>query len=437
MKGFIFMRATLVAICLSLALTACARAEDAPSAWGQAALDDLEAVAASAPAEGLAPETAALDELARFRHLAETDPVAEAQTDVAADALFSALARAFAQGGTDPRSADPEWRIAASSGPDLEGLLLQRGQGALPSALLRPLLPQAGEYAALREALAQVSAEPAGATDSDGLIREARIGALRASLERWRWLPRDLPSRRIEVRIAQFEARVIAPDTAPVSHAVIVGAARTPTPSFESLVRSVTLNPTWEPPASIVAELTRRFVRDPQAASREGFDVIGADGAVIAPDQVDWTQRPFRHRLRQRSGPGNALGQIRFDMPNSFAIYLHDTPNRALFDRPARALSHGCIRVQAPDALAETVLAGQWTRTALNDAIATGETQTIALSDPLPVVLVYLTAALNADGDIVYADDIYRRDAAVIAALDGPDAALVRRTATPAAICAG
>jgi L,D-transpeptidase YcbB len=256
-------------------------------------------------------------------------------------------------------------------------------------------------------------------------------------MERWRWLPRDLPERRIEVRIAQFEARMIAPDAAPLSHAVIVGASTTPTPSFESLVRSVTLNPSWEPPASIIAELTRRFAGDPDAAGREGFDVIDADGAVIAPDQVNWSARPFRHRLRQRPGSGNALGQIRFDMPNSFAIYLHDTPNRALFERPVRALSHGCIRVQAPDALAETVLAGAWTRTAINSAIATGETQAIALSDPLPVLLVYLTATINGDGDIAYAEDIYRRDAAVLAALDGPDAALVRRAATPAVRCPG
>jgi L,D-transpeptidase YcbB len=420
------MRAILTAICLSLALNACAQAENIPPAWSAAALEDLEAVAASA-----------LEELARFSHLAETDPVAEAQTDVAADALFSALARAFAQGGTDPRAADPEWWITPSTAPDLEGLLLQRAQGALPPSLLRPLLPQTAEYVALREAPAQVSAEPAGASDENGLVRESRIAAIRASMERWRWLPRDLPERRIEVRIAQFEARMIAPDAAPLSHAIIVGASTTPTPSFESLVRSVTLNPSWEPPASIIAELTRRFRRDPQAAAREGFDVIDADGGVIAPDRVDWAARPFRHRLRQRPGTGNALGQIRFDMPNSFAIYLHDTPNRALFDRPVRALSHGCIRVQAPDALAETVLAADWTRDALNDAIATGETQTIALSDPLPVLLVYLTAALNADGDVAYADDIYRRDAALVAALDGPHAALVRRAVTPAATCPG
>jgi murein L,D-transpeptidase YcbB/YkuD len=163
------MRAIFTAICLSLALNACAQAENMPPAWNAAALDDLEAIAASVTDEGLAPETAALEELARFRHLAETKPVAEAQTNVAADALFSALARAFAQGGTDPRAADPEWWIAASAAPDLEGLLQQRAQGALPSALLRPLLPQTAEYVALREALAQVSAEPAGASDEMGL----------------------------------------------------------------------------------------------------------------------------------------------------------------------------------------------------------------------------------------------------------------------------
>jgi murein L,D-transpeptidase YcbB/YkuD len=431
------MRAILAALCLSLALTACAGAEEAEPAWTAAALDDLARVAAAAPAEGLAPETAALEELARFRRLAETNAVAAVQTDVAADSLFTALARAFAQGGADPRSADPEWRITASAAPDLEGLRLERAQGALPSALLGPLLPQTGEYVALRDALARVTAEPAGARDAAGLVREARIGALRASLERWRWLPRDLPERRIEVRIAQFEARMLEPNAAPRAHAVIVGARATPTPSFESLIQSVTLNPSWTPPTSIIAELTRRFARDPQAAAREGFDVVGADGAVIAPDQVDWSARPFPHRLRQRPGPGNALGQIRFDMANSFAIYLHDTPNRTLFERPARALSHGCIRVQAPDALAEAMLGEAWTQEVLHEAIAAGQTQTIALREPLPVLLVYVTAALNGDGTIAYAEDIYRRDAAVVAALDSPDAALVRRPVTLAPACSG
>lgn len=428
----------VVAALLSIVLSACARAEDAPPAWSDAALDDLVAVAESIHREGLPPQTAAVEEIARFRHLAETDPVAEVQLSVAADALFTSLARSFAQGGADAARADPNWSIPANAEPDLEGLRLARADGALPSALLAPLLPSSAEYAALRDAMERVAAEAPAARDATNLSREERIVRLRASLERLRWLPRDLPQRRIEVRIAQFEARLISPDRPTRAHAVIVGARRTPTPSFETLIRSVTLNPAWEPPPSIVAELVQGFRNDPDAASRENFDVIDAGGGVLAADAVDWRARPFRYRLRQRPGPGNALGQVRFDMPNAFAIYMHDTPSRNLFERHVRALSHGCVRVQAPDELAVDVLqSSDWTMEALRSAIAEGGSRTLALESALPVYLIYLTATIGGDGAVQYADDIYRRDEAVIAALDGPETSLVQGQASAPASCAG
>ncbi len=427
---------TIILALLTAALAACAPVA-AQTAWSAAALDDLEAVAAAAPAQGLSGETAALEEISRFRHQAETDPVAEVQLDVAADALFTSLARAFAQGGADARIADPDWRMTPLPEPDLEGLRSARAAGALPSSLLEPLLPQAGEYAALRAELARVSAEPAGAHDDARLSREERLYRLRASLERWRWLPRDMPERRIEVRIAQFQMLLFNSGEAPQTHAVIVGARATQTPSFDSQVQSITLNPSWEPPASIVAELAPRFRRDPAAAAREGFDVIDADGAIVAPGAVDWSARPFRDRLVQRPGPANALGELRFNMANAFAIYLHDTSNRTLFDRSDRALSHGCVRVQDPVELAAHALnTPDWGVASLRDAIATGEQQAIVLTEPLPVYLIYMTATADSDGAVVYVDDIYRRDTAVIAALDGPDAALVRRPAARAATCA-
>jgi murein L,D-transpeptidase YcbB/YkuD len=429
------MRTIMFAL-LAAALAACAPATAQPE-WSAAALDDLETVAKAAPAEGLPAQTAALAEIARFRREAQTDPAAEAQLDVAAEALFTSLARAFALGGADPRTSDLDWRMTPSAEPDLVGLRLARAGGAAPSTLLRPLLPQAGEYAALRDELARVSAEPAGARDGNGLSREERLSRLRASLERWRWLPREMPERRIEVRLAQFEARLFTPGEAMRTHAVIIGARDTQTPSFESQVQSITLNPSWEPPPSIVAELAPRFRRDPASTAREGFDVMDADGAIIAPDVVDWSARPFRYRLIQRPGPGNALGQLRFNMPNAFAIYLHDTWNRSLFDRSDRALSHGCIRVQDPVELAADVLdTAAWSQARLRDAIATGEQQAVALAEPLAVYLIYMTAAADADGRVAYADDIYHRDAPVIAALDGPDAALVRRQVANAATCA-
>lgn len=418
------MRVLIISSLLSL-LAACAPARAEP-AWTEAALDDLESVAAAAPGEGLPSEDAALAELAQFRHMRDVEPAADAQTDVAADALFASLARSFAQGGADASRADPDWAIPLSMPPDLAALRSQRAAGALPSALLYPLLPQNDEYAALRQELARIKAMPNGAAG-----RDAHIGQLRASMERWRWLPRQLPERRLEVRIPQFELIALAPGADPQTHRAIVGARNDQTPSFVGTIGSLTLNPSWEPPPSIAAELLHRFRRSPAAAAREGFEAIDAQGVVHDASAVDWSARPFRYRLRQRPGPGNALGRIRFDMADDYAIRLHDTPDHALFSRQVRALSHGCIRVEAPEDLAVRLLnAEAWTVNAVNAAIATGAQRSIALDEGLPVYLVYITARANDAGAVAYADDIYRRDARVLNALDAPDVALTQRTET-------
>ena len=131
--------------------------------------------------------------------------------------------------------------------------------------------------------------------------------------------------------------------------------------------------------------------------------MIDADGVVVVPSAVDWSARPFPYQLRQRAGAANALGRIRFDLPNPFAIYLHDTPNRALFARTERALSHGCIRVAEPASLAEAVInAPEWKRTEIDAAIATGESRTVTLAAPVPIYILYLTAAAAEDGDVAY-----------------------------------
>lgn len=411
---------------LACAVAACAPAA-AQSPWSDQALDDLEMVAASASLEGLPEERAALEELARFRHLRDSDPAADAQTEIAADALFASLARSFAQGGADPRRADPDWAIPMSSAPDLAALQDARIAGALPSTLLRPLLPQTSDYARLREELARVRADGGPA---------AQIASLRASLERWRWLPRNLPSRRLDVRIPQYDLRLIAPGAAASIHKVIVGARDSQTPSFMAEIASVTINPSWEPPSSIAQELLVRFRRDHGAAAREGFEALDAQGVVIAPADIDWNAQPFPYRLRQRPGPSNALGAIRFDMANSFAIRLHDTPNRDLFNRDRRAFSHGCIRVEGPEALAESLISrNDWTQEAIRAAIENGEQQQVALDTAVPVVLLYITATVNEAGDVAYADDVYRRDGPVLAALDGPDVALARQAAAAPLRC--
>ncbi len=404
-------------------------------AWTAEALGALKRTAEAAPAEGLPSEAASLAEIERYAASAATDQTSATQLDVAADALFASLARSFAQGATLPERADPEWLIPAQPPPDVTELAARASAGESPEDVLRSLLPQSAEYVALREELARVSAEAPGAEDGDGRTREARLAQLRASMERWRWLPREMPLRRVEAHVPQLRVTLVEDGQVAQSHAAIVGARRTQTPAFVAAIRSVTLNPYWEPPSSILLnELLPQFRRDPNAAARGNYEVLDRAGRAVALSDVDWSARPFPYRVRQRPGGANSLGHIRFDLPNPHAIYLHDTPSRGLFNRADRALSHGCIRVQDPVSLAAAVLDGE-DEQSLRGRIAGGDNQVIALAAPLPIYVLYITATLAPDGAVAYAEDLYGRDAGVIAALDAPDASLAVRRQQSQARC--
>lgn len=417
--------ASIILVCAALA--GCAPTATAGGRlWTTDRLQSLEAAALSAPAEGLSAESAALDELRAFE--AANIPARPGdQVDIAADALFDSLARAFAMGATEPTRIDASWTIAPPARPDLPSLHAALAAGAAPETLLRDLLPESNEYAALRTELARVAAEAPGAVSAAGLDRDSRLARLRANLERWRWLPRAIADTRIEVRIPAQQALFFKAGGVASSHGVIIGARRTPTPSLIAELRSVTLNPDWDPPAEIVRqELLPRFARDPAAAARQGFDALDASGAVVDPATINWSARPFPYHLRQRPGPANALGRIRFDLPNAYSIYLHDTPNRNLFARTDRALSHGCIRVDDSLGLAAAAMDDpRWTPETLQTAIDTNVQTVEALAQRVPVYILYLTAAIGDDGAIAYHDDLYARDERLVAALDAPDVALV------------
>lgn len=391
-----------------------------PRVWNTEALVDLRDAVDTAVAHGLTRPSDSLDELARLEPLSLSDAEAARRLDEEADQLFSDLATAFAIGATDPAIVDPEWRIARPPAPDVEMLRSALRDGAGVSQTLVSLLPTSPEYLALVAELTRVRMSPTSEAESVGLTNREREARLRASLERWRWLPRSLPTRRVEVLVPFFELRMREGEVS-ITHVVIVGARRTQTPSFIAAIQTVTLNPTWTPPLSIaVSELIPRFRRDPDAVTRESFDVLDSSGRPVDPAALDWRAQPFPYTLRQRPGPHNALGRLRFDLPNPHAVFLHDTPSRGLFARGDRALSHGCIRVSDPIALAADALADPlWDEAALNAAIDAGETQVITLSAPLPIYVLYLTAAPDQEGMVRYADDIYGRDASVLRALDG------------------
>jgi L,D-transpeptidase YcbB len=429
------LAAALAALSL-LAACQAPRTEPVAGRWTEAALDDLAAAAAGVTAHGLPPETAALNELGTLREGARTDEQARAVLDQLADELFSRLAHVYAQGMVDP-ALDPAWRISRAGPAETEALLAARAGGGSASLLLQELLPQDAQYAGLVRALAEVTAEPEGALGPNEISQEQRLASLRVSLERWRWLPRDLGNPRVEVRIPHFEAVYRGPE-GEQRHRVIVGALATQTPSFAAQIEAVTVNPTWTVPRSILSdELLPRYRRNPSAVGAEGYDILDSRGRAVDPDSVDWNAHSFPYTLRQRAGAANALGRIKFEMPNPYDAFLHDTPNRTLFARDVRALSHGCVRVENPVRLA-AVLAPDRDAAAFEAAIEAGATRRMPLATAVPVYALYITAVADTDGTVRYADDLYERDASILAALEAPDAQLAASAVrTPGTECSG
>jgi murein L,D-transpeptidase YcbB/YkuD len=181
-------------------------------------------------------------------------------------------------------------------------------------------------------------------------------------------------------------------------------------------------------PSGIVGEVLDRVKREPGYLGDQGMRVLDRSGRVVDPSEIDfsrYTSASFPYVFRQDPGPANALGRIKLMFPNEHSVYLHDTPARALFEREERLFSHGCIRVQDPLGLAELVLGDpdRWNRETLQAAIDAGGTQTLPLARPLPVFVLYWTAAVDLHGELHFYRDVYDRDAAILGVLDSGRAA--------------
>jgi len=198
---------------------------------------------------------------------------------------------------------------------------------------------------------------------------------------------------------------------------VIVGKALdTRTPIFSEDMRFIEFSPFWNVPPSIAqAETVPKLKREPAYFDQQGFEFVAGDGRVLTKlsnDNLDALQRG-QLRIRQRPGPKNALGDIKFVFPNNDNIYLHHTPAPQLFARPRRDFSHGCIRVEAPVALAKFVLDAQpeWDEARIREAMAKRSSSTLRLREPLPVVIAYNTVVAKPDGRVLFFPDIYGHDA--------------------------
>jgi len=213
-----------------------------------------------------------------------------------------------------------------------------------------------------------------------------------ANMERWRWMPRDMGETYIAVNVPDFTVSIIKDDQVLTRHRVVVGKPDTPTPIFSNKMQYLIVNPYWNVPQSIIRkEFLPKAGGDLSYLSEHGWQVSSNHGQLT---------------VRQPPGEKNALGRIKFLFPNDYAVYLHDTPSRALFASAKRAFSHGCVRVDQPFSFAETVLNHSWSEQRLKSLIGSSE-RYINLPAPLPIHIEYFTTYVDEAGRLQLRDDLY------------------------------
>ncbi|RVU38757.1 hypothetical protein EOI86_05665 [Hwanghaeella grinnelliae] len=256
----------------------------------------------------------------------------------------------------------------------------------------------------------------------------ARIDQITVNMERWRWLPGDLGDDYILVNIAGFRLQVFELGVPSIEMPVVVGRPFRRTPVFSAAVSYLEFSPTWTVPPTILKEdIIPGMRKDPELLAKKGIRIFSSwnrDAQIIDPAKIDWhapMSQLVSYRYVQPPGPKNALGRVKFMFPNQYSVYLHDTPDKTLFDRASRAFSSGCIRVERPSDLAALLLSDQpqWTETEIAKAMALDEPVKVPLSKPIPIYITYATAWAGEGGTIEFRPDIYGRDASLQESLAG------------------
>lgn len=246
---------------------------------------------------------------------------------------------------------------------------------------------------------------------------EMRIRQLQLGIERQKELSTKLGDRYVAVNIPDFRLNVVDNGRPVLGMKVVVGRRRQwQTPLLSSRIKYLILNPKWNVPAGIFEkELIHNLRKDPTYLSRHNMAVIQTSGERADPSLIDWTQVSGKNpglRIVQREGAGNSLGRIKFMFPNPHDVYLHDTPQKKLFARDMRALSHGCVRVEQPMDLAVYLMkdSPEWSRERIESAIASGRNRNVSLPLPIDVHIIYVTAWVDSQGTVNFRNDIYGHD---------------------------
>ncbi len=230
-----------------------------------------------------------------------------------------------------------------------------------------------------------------------------------ANMERWRWEPNDYGDFQVTVNIPEFRLWIMNKDEVHYTTRVVVGTPAHQTPVFNDEIEHIVVNPYWNVPASIaVNEIKPHLLANPGYLAGQNMEMLYG-GKVINAAAVDWTQTNINQfSIRQRPGPGNALGQVKFLFPNQHDVYLHDTPSKSLFARSFRAYSHGCVRVENPMDFADALLALEPEMTASTLEAAFGPKERwFNLKNKIPVHISYFTLRVDEDGSIRSYGDVY------------------------------
>jgi len=337
------------------------------------------------------------------------------------------------------------YRAMAESGgwPEIpQGASIKPGGSDARIPEIRRLLAMAGDYAGAASTspvydAALVAAVTAFQTrnglEAKGLIGKQTLIAMNLppaerarqimlNMERWRWMPEQLGDYHFMVNLAAFELHEVRSLEIVDRMDVVVGAVATQTPEFSDEMEYVEINPTWTVPYSIATgEMLPKLRADPYAYAMD-FDLF-MNGKIAPWGTVDWFaygRGNFPFTFRQRPGPKNALGKVKFMLPNTHNIYLHDTPSKEKFLATARAFSHGCIRLSRPIDLLYTLVGGiaRWPEARIKAALASFKTIQVPLPERIPVHLIYATAFDGING-IEFRPDVYGRDRKLYAALFG------------------
>jgi L,D-transpeptidase YcbB len=355
----------------------------------QGLLSSIDGIAS----RGLNPSDYAGTELRAALALGEGEAL-----DRAAKTSFDLLFGDMRDGRT-PKSARVQWLVRDSdaAATPLDMLMRKALETKDFDGLLKSVEPAHPDYAALKLALA-----------STPLTNIAARKLIRANMDRWRWLPRQLGVKHVFANVPEYMIRVVTYGKTIATYKAIVGKMSSQTPSLMVPAIGIVVHPTWTIPSSLIKEEVGPMIaRSPAAARARGYTWTGSGPSLS---------------VVQKAGPNAALGYMKIDMPNPDAIFLHDTPNRTLFARYPRAFSHGCLRTERAmefGILLGILQSGQEAED-LAAIIKQGKTQKVPFKESIPVAITYFTYGTGMDGKLQAFADLYGRDAPILASMDKP-----------------